>query len=174
LHLNVVQKNGYWYCSGIILRRSYGFKKYVFYVSSAVDKLDVNMVGGLFTHFTDDEEIDIEFSKWSDPDNINNAQFAIQPSFKPGNKERFNLDLSNNNASTHFFDWKPDSISFGSFIGHKSIPDSTDKVNTWVYKGDDIPPAGNERLKINLWLFRGAPPSNGIGGELIIDKVEIY
>lgn len=172
LHLKVVERNGNWYCSGVILRQSYGFKKYVFYVSSRVDDLDVNMVGGLFTHITDDEEIDIEFSRWSDPDN-ENSQFAVQPSFKAGNKKRYNLDL-NENFSTHFFDWKPESIEFASYKGHTLTPEADAIVNTWTYTGESIPPHNEERLKINLWLFRGASPANGIGGEMIIERVEIF
>lgn len=172
LHLKVVERNGNWYCSGIILRKSYGFKKYVFYVSSRVDNLDENIVGGLFTHITDDEEIDIEFSRWSDPEN-QNSQFAVQPSYKAGNKERYDLDLDTN-LSTHFFDWKPESIEFASYRGHTLTPEADAIVNTWMYTGESVPPHTNERVKINLWLFRGASPANGTGGEMIIDRVEIY
>ena len=172
LHLRVVERNGKWYCSGVILRQSYGFKKYVFYVSSRVDNLDENIVGGLFTHITDNEEIDIEFSRWSDPEN-QNSQFAVQPSFKAGNKERFDLDLDDN-LSTHFFDWKAESIEFASYTGHTLTPEADAIVNTWMYTGENVPPHTDERVKINLWLFRGASPANGTGGEMIIDRVEIY
>ena len=172
LHLKLVKRNGNWYCSGVIMRSSLGFKKYVFYLSSRVDHLDENIIGGLFTHKTDSQEIDIEFSRWADPEN-QNAQFAVQPSSKAGNKQRFDMDMESN-TSTHFFDWKPDQITFASYRGHTLEPEASDIFSTWKYTGENIPPENNERLKINLWLFRGAAPVNGTGGELIIDRVEVY
>lgn len=148
LHLKIVQKGGNWYCSGITLRQSQGYKKYVFYVASRVDQLDENVVGGLFTYKNDDEEIDIEFSRWSKSEN-QDSQFAIQPSFKAGNKTRYDLNLKSD-LSTHFFDWQAGSIEFGSYYGHTLKPNAEDVISTWTYTGSDIPPENNERLKLNL------------------------
>lgn len=172
LHLKIVQSGGNWYCSGISLRKSMGYNKYVFYVSSRVDQLDKNVVGGLFTYMNDEEEIDIEFSKWSDAEN-QDSQFAVQPSYIVGNKERYDLKLDNN-LSTHFFDWQTDKIDFGSFYGHTLTPKDTDIISTWTYTGENIPPDSEERLKINLWLFQGQNPSDNQEVEMIIDRVEIY
>ncbi|MCG9793111.1 glycoside hydrolase family 16 protein [Flavobacterium algicola] len=171
LHLKIVNKGGKWYCSGVTLRRSQGYKKYVFYVASRVDQLDQNVVGGLFTYKNDSEEIDIEFSKWSKPEN-QDSQFAIQPADKAGNKSRYDLKLKND-LSTHFFSWQPKSIEFGSYQGHTLQPIADDVINTWTYTGNDIPPENEENLKINLWLFRGNAPSNNQVAEMIIDHVEI-
>jgi len=112
LHLKIVQKGGHWYCSGVTLRLSQGYKKYVFYVASRVDQLDENVVGGLFTYKNDNEEIDIEFSKWSQSEN-QDSQFAIQPSDNVGNKTRYDLNLKSD-FSTHFFNWQASSIEFAS------------------------------------------------------------
>tara|TARA_R110002096_G_scaffold436064_1_gene666703 strand:- start:2549 stop:3214 length:666 start_codon:yes stop_codon:yes gene_type:complete len=171
LHLKIVRKGGNWYCSGITLRQSQGYKKYVFYVASRVDQLDENVVGGLFTYKNDDEEIDIEFSKWSKSEN-QDSQFAIQPSFKAGNKTRYDLNLKSD-LSTHFFDWQAGSIQFGSYYGHTLEANAEDVISTWTYTGSDIPPENNERLKLNLWLFRGNAPTNNQPAEMIIDRVEI-
>ncbi len=172
LHLKVVQRQGIWYCSGVDLRRSYGHNKYVFYVSSDVNNLDENVVAGLFTYMNDEEEIDIEFTRWADPDN-ENAQFAVQPSYLAGNKVRFDITPRENHLTTHFFDWKPTSIDFRSSYGHSLEPKAEDIIHSWTYTGENIPPDSNERLKINLWLFRGNPPVNMEEAEIIIDKVEI-
>ncbi len=171
LHLKIVQKGGNWYCSGITLRQSQGYKKYVFYVASRVDQLDENVVGGLFTYKNDDEEIDIEFSKWSQSEN-QDSQFAVQPSFKAGNKTRYDLNLKSE-LSTHFFNWQAKSIVFGSYYGHTLEPNAENVISTWIYNGSDIPPENNERLKLNLWLFRGSAPTNNQPAEMIIDHVEI-
>ncbi|TBW28629.1 glycoside hydrolase family 16 protein [Gramella sp. KN1008] len=172
LHLKIVQKGGVWYCSGVTLRRSYGYNKYVFYVANRVDQLDPNVVGGLFTYKNDEEEIDIEFSRWSDPEKLD-SQFAVQPSHISGNKVRYDLGLDGN-LSTHFFNWQPDKIEFASYQGFTLEPEPKDVINTWTYTGNDIPPDSDERLKINLWLFRGEKPTNNQEAEMIIDHIEIY
>ena len=171
LHLKVVQRDGIWYCAGITLRQTQGHKKYVFYLSSSVDQLDENVVAGLFTYKNDEEEIDIEFSRWSDTEN-QNSQFAIQPSYVAGNKTRYDMNLDSN-LSTHFFDWQADKIDFGSYEGHTLEPETSAIINTWTYTGEDIPPLNDERLKINLWLFRGNGPTDNKAAEMIIDRVEI-
>ncbi|RAV31058.1 glycoside hydrolase family 16 protein [Sinomicrobium soli] len=170
LHLKIVQKGGHWYCAGISLRRSLGYGKYVFYVSGRIDRLDPNAVAGMFTYRNDNEEIDIEFSRWSDPDNMD-SQFAVQPSDIPGNKERYNLGLSGE-TSTHSFDWQPDSIDFISLYGHDTAVSENNVIHSWNYKGSNIPPDKDERLKLNLWLFRGQNPSDLKEQEIIIEKVE--
>jgi len=93
LHLKIRQDGGNWYCSGIIAQKSMGYGKYVFYVNSDVTTLDQNVVAGLFTYLNDNEEIDIEFSKWSKPNNMN-SQFASQPSEAIGNKKRFDIPFA--------------------------------------------------------------------------------
>ncbi|SKB73835.1 Glycosyl hydrolases family 16 [Parapedobacter luteus] len=170
LHLKIIQKGGNWYCSGVSLRRSLSYGKYVFYVSSRVDELDQNVVAGLFTYMNDEEEIDIEFSRWSAPDN-EDAQFAVQPSHLPGNKVRFDLNLTGS-YSTHAFDWQPDRIDFVSLRGHGLTPTTDNLIHQWTYTGANIPPDSEERLKINLWLFRGQSPADLNEQELIIERVD--
>lgn len=171
LHLKVVQRGGVWYCSGVVLRQSLGYGKYVFYLSSDVGKLDQNVVGGLFTYLNDDEEIDIEFSRWADPDN-QDSQFAVQPADLAGNKERYDLNLLTD-LSTHSFNWQPDRIEFFSRQGHGLTVNDDNRIHEWTYMGDNIPPhRTTERLRINLWLFRGQVPSDAKEQEMIVEKVE--
>ncbi|OWW23345.1 hypothetical protein B4Q04_21115 [Zobellia sp. OII3] len=170
LHLKIIKKEGIWYCSGISLLWSHGYNKYVMYASSRLDQIDENAVAGFFVYGNDTEEIDIEFSKWSKTEN-DNSQFAVQPSSVVDNKFRFNMEMENG-LSTHFFDWKPDRIEFASFNGHVDVS-LEEPLNHWVYKGADIPPDKEERLKINLWLFKGSSPSNNQEVEIIIDRIEI-
>src|SRR5690606_9166055 len=171
MHLTIVQKGGLWYCAGVILKNSLGHGKYIFYVANDVSKLDQNVVGGLFTYLNDNEEIDIEFSKWSNPDNMD-SQFAVQPSTRVGNKVRYDLNLTSN-LSTHSFNWQPDRIEFFSRHGHGVEPNEDNLIHEWIYKGNDIPPSrGTERLRMNLWLFRGQVPSDAKEHEMIIEKFE--
>lgn len=170
LHLKIVQKGGLWYCSGVILHRSMGYGKYVFYISSDVSKLDKQVVAGLFTYKNDNEEIDIEFSRWGATDN-QDSQFAVQPSEKAGNKERYDLHLMGA-QSTHAFNWQPNKIEFISLQGHGLTSGVENVIHKWTYTGEDIPPENEERLRMNLWLFRGVAPSDIKEQEIIIEKVE--
>ena len=176
LHLKIVNRDGKWYCSEVYTTESLGYGKYIFYVSSRVDQLDKNVVAGLFTWDGaapeyNYREIDIEFSKWGQAIN-DNAQYVVQPWDQPENMERFNMELNGNN-STHIFDWNIGSIFFQSLYDHFSLPlDDSYVIKSWVYTGDDIPPAGEENVRINLWLNNGEPPSDGQETEVIIKKFE--
>lgn len=172
LHLKITNRNEKWYCTEVISDSSFGYGKYVFYVASRVDQLDKNVVVGLFTWDTgasehNYREIDIEFAKWGQAAN-DNAQYVVQPYTNPANMKRFNVEL-NGDYSTHIFVWQPDSIFFQSIHGHYvSPPDSNYLIERWSYYGKDISPAGDENARINFWLFRGEPPSDGKEVEVII------
>ena len=176
LHLKIVNRDGKWYCAEVYTTESFGHGKYIFYVASRVDQLDKNVVAGLFTWDGaapeyNYREIDIEFSKWGQSIN-DNAQYVVQPWDQPENMERFNMELNGNN-STHIFDWSIDSIFFQSLHDHFSLPpDDSCVIESWVYTGDDIPPGGQENVRINLWLNNGEAPFDGQEAEVIIKKFE--
>ncbi len=81
----------------------------------------------------------------------------------------FNAVLAGD-ASTHIFTWGADSVYFSSFQGSASPPNPADEIRSWAYAGDDIPPAGRESTRINLWLYGGNAPSNGLGAEVVIES----
>ena len=74
LHLKLTQRNGVWYSSEVRMEGRLGFGQYQFWVVGRVDRLDRNIVLGMFTYPTSDvgpdgaHEIDIEFSRWSQAD----------------------------------------------------------------------------------------------------------
>ncbi|MBC7000712.1 hypothetical protein [Cytophaga sp. FL35] len=146
LHLKITYEEGRWQCVGVALRQSFSFNKYVVYLSSRVDTLDLNTVAGIFIYNNDEEEIDIEFSRWSRNEN-QNAQYGIQPSAIEGNKVRFDLNLDTE-KTVHFIDWKKDHINFGSYRGN--LIKASELLYSWSYDGADIPPDSEERFKINL------------------------
>lgn len=167
LHLKVRQEGGNWYCSGVIAQRSLGYGKYIFYINSDVNKLDQHVVAGFFTYLNDEEEIDIEFSKWSVPTN-QNAQYASQPSEIAGNKQRFDM-TTNIGATIHFFDWRSNQILFKS--SYKDDKGAENTIQEWAYLGKNIPTEKSEKLRMNLWLFRGQIPSDLKEQEIVIDSV---
>jgi hypothetical protein len=172
LHLKITWSDGRWNCARVELARHTGYGKYVFYVSSRPDSLDPQVVWGLYTYMNDQEEIDIEFSRWG-IENNQEAQYAIQPSHITGNRARFRMNMEGD-YSTHLFHWTKKWIDFASYHGHGLQPVNESLIIArWRYYGNHIPPDSDERLKMNLWLFRGTPPLNGRETEVMIDRVEI-
>jgi hypothetical protein len=173
LHLKITNRNGNWYCAKVSLNESISYNKYVFYVSSRVDKFDKNVVGGLFTYLDDSNEIDIEFAKWGDDEAVN-SQFAVQPAHHDGNIYRFPMDLKRQ-RSTHVIEWREDRIDFACYRGHHSASPGKKKkiISEWCYTGYFIPSDDEEKIMINLWLYKGVPPSDNREVEMIIEAFEI-
>lgn len=172
LHLKITERNGIWYCASVRLKKSFGFGKYIFQVSSRVDKLDRNVVGGLFAYLNDSNEIDIEFSRWGKIF-AKNSQFAVQPADNAGNIFRYNNRLRGE-SSTHIIDWNKGSINFVSYRGYQAIsPTEKMVIKEWSYKGENIPLGGEEKIMINLWLFQGKPPSDRKEAEIVIKSFGI-
>lgn len=173
--MRIVQRDGKWYCTEVYTAEPLGYGTYRFILASRVDQLDRNAVLGLFTW--DDNapqynyrEIDIEFSRWGVEGN-DNSQFVVQPWDTPGNRFRFDTQLQSD-YSTHLFRWEWDRVGFSSFLGSAPSPDPADEIATWEYAGGDVPPAGEESTRINLWLYGGSPPSDGQPVEVIIESFE--
>jgi len=171
LHLKITHRNGHWYCAKISLLQSYGYGTYVFHVASKVDGFDKNVVGGLFTYANDTSEIDIEFSKWA-KDSTEDSQYVIQPGRHPGNHYRYYLHQTGE-QSTHWFNWQPDSVLFASYHGDvNENPPADQLIAQWTYTGSDNPKPGKEAAKINLWLYRGNPPTDGKEVEMVLSGFE--
>ncbi len=173
LHLRIVYRDSRWYCTEVFTSEPLGYGTYTFTLASRVDQLDRNVVLGLFTW--DDtvpeynyREIDIEFSRWGE-ETGDNSQYVVQPWDHAGNRHQFNMVLQGD-YSTHRFNWGSGSIQFSSYQGH--APSLGDEIETWLYTGTDVPPAGAGNARINLWLLNGDPPSDGQGVEVIIEASE--
>ena len=172
LHLRIAKKGSEWHCTELICNESKGYGMYRFDVATRVDLLDPNIIAGIFTW--DDcalleqppdpyfREIDFEFSRWGIPAN-KNSQFVIQPWSKPGNLNRFNMNLTGIDRSVHLFDWSPEALYFKSTWG-------TSATSWTVNASFGIPVPGNENIRINFWLMNGLAPSNGLNSELVLNS----
>lgn len=49
LHLKIYRSGSRWYCAEVVSEESFGYGTYRFYIDSPVDKLDPNIIFGLFT-----------------------------------------------------------------------------------------------------------------------------
>lgn len=177
LHLKITHRGAVWQCAEMVSKQSLGYGRYVFHLGPGAEQINENVVLGLFTwDIAPDHahrEIDIELGRWGDPGN-EEAQFVVQPYECAGNLRRFRLPGGTGSqpvfeATTHLFDWRSDQIAFETWLGDPQADMvRASLVASWTYTGPDIPPPGNERLRINLWLFRGDPPSDGCEVEVVV------
>lgn len=177
LHLTIENQDGKWNSTEVILTISLGYGVYIFHTESQVDILDPNMVLGLFTYETaayeqHHRELDIEYARWSNPEEYTNSQFVVQPCSEcPGcsNCSRFRVDLTEQDKSlTNMFIWSPGRVEFRVYKGkyYDDFPGNM-LVHQWV-KEEGVPDAGNENVRMNFWLFQGEPPANGLGNEVVV------
>jgi hypothetical protein len=174
LHLAITQSGGSWRAAEAYLATSLGYGEYRIHTIGRIDILDPRTVLGMFTW--DDfappnfRELDIELSRWSDPGDLDNAQFVVQPFTNPNNLVRFPIALTNDDTFlTHLIEWLPGRVTFSVFRGHHfGVSNESDLVQRWTRQGSVVPTAGGETFRLNLWLDHGQPPLNGLGNEVVI------
>jgi hypothetical protein len=169
LHLRIAHDPRHrrrWDCAEVLATTSLGFGTYRFSLDTPVDGFDPNVVLGLFTWSDAPDyahrELDIEFSRWSDPAN-QNAQFVVQPYTQPGNLFRFE-EPAGLPQTVHGFTWSMTQVSFASMSPGGVIAQHSFTTG--------IPQPGGEVVHMNLWLNRRHAPSNGQEVEVVIRQFE--
>jgi len=160
LNLKISKQNEKWNCAEVISKQHFGYGYYEYFISARLDKLDKNSVLGLFTydkkrkpHFN---EIDIEFSKWNKTEGTD-AQYVVHHNEDFFKSFQF-FNKKNLKKSTHVLLRTADSIYFASYEGHYRNALYTQKpYQSWTYKNDLIPMPANEKVHINLWLYKSNP-----------------
>lgn len=170
LHLKIRQIGGVWHSSQVTLLDALDFGDYRFQVEGNPDLFDPNINLGMFQYTNDNEEIDIELSRWRDPLEPDAGQFVVQPYFNgPDNIDRFNISDAGN-LSSYRFNWQPDSVFFEAYKGGAVAPQAdADILHQYYYDGPDVPPlAPFAQIYINLYLLSGNAPTDGQEAEIII------
>lgn len=177
LHLKLTQHDGKWYCAEVYTTKEFGFGTYQFWITGRVDKLDRNVVLGLFNYPESKlggdgtHEMDIEFARWG-KETANIGNYTVYPvKASLGQQTRdFPVTLQDNALTTQRFTWTSTSVFFQSLYGHRN--DDTGLFHGWLYQ----PPESAKRISqgtmpvhINLWLFEGKPPSDGNPVEIVIN-----
>lgn len=158
LHLSLSAKNDRWYATEVISRNYFGYGTYTFYVDADPGLFDSHVVAGIFLYLDENNEIDIEFSRWGDDDNYQFGNYVVQPANLPGNQFRFPI-ITSGSYTTHQITWVPGHIQFSSWHGHYPQPLEGRIIAQWQYSGDHVPTNNGLRLFFNLWLFRGIAPN---------------
>jgi hypothetical protein len=155
-----------------------GLGRYQFQVIGRVDKLDRNVVLGLFKYPTADigkdgtNEIDIEFARWGNETAENNADYVVYPAVgarAPDDHISFKVTLTGD-YTTHRFRWECHEVAFQSLHGHRD--DDIGEFEHWRYTPGKprLIPQQPTPVRINLWLFDGIAPSDSTEVEIIISQ----
>ena len=168
LHLKIIQINGFWACAEVVLPQSLGYGTYTIQVDSHLDGLDKNTVAApLFIYVAPGEELDNEYSGLGGLilDGFT-AQIVAQPFTVPGNIVRYTQPSTGQFTTQMVF--QPDHVLFTTWNGWASTPASGDIIQQFNYTGANIPPVDGAFVHINLWLFNGSAPTNGVGDSMTI------
>jgi hypothetical protein len=175
LHLKISQRNGNWSCAEVTMKKRLGFGRYQFQTTGRLDRLDDNVVLGLFNYPTGDvgpdgtHEIDIEFARWGEAKNPM-GNFTVWPAER-GRKQvtkSFPFSLAEDQM-THRFAWSRGQILFQSLQGCRQ--DDREELSRWIYSPQETTRSISQQampVHINLWLFKGLPPKDNREVDVII------
>lgn len=170
LHLKIRKDaaTGIWYCSEVISNQSFGYGTYLWEIEGAVDKLDKNIVLGLFNYKSGDDghhEVDIEFARWGNAA-WHNYNYTVYPASGSGNvSQTYELAL-NGTYTTYKFVRTPTSVSYTGYHGHTTA--ASNAFFPWTTPAGFNVSTLSLPIHMNLWLFNGNAPSNQTEVEIIV------
>jgi hypothetical protein len=183
LHLKISGSGTTWTCAELFSTDNMGFGTYRWQIDGPVDKLDKNVVLGLFPYGPQagigadgTNEIDIEYARWGNS-SWDDGNWTIYPnSGSTVGETTFNFSLSSTYTTSSFV-WTGTGISFMSQEGIKPLGDSSGLVKKWTYAPSNPTvniPQRAMPLGMNLWLCSGCggTPSNGQAVEIIVRSFE--
>lgn len=171
LHLKITSAGGQWYCAEVYTRERLGFGQYDWQVTGALDKLDRNVVLGLFHYAGPDgqNELDIEVGQWGNA-KANAGHFSVYPG-RGGlrySTHTFPLALKTDRGTARYR-WQSQSAFFQLLDDHRT--DDAGEVAQWRFAPErwaEAIPQQPLPLHMNLWLQGGKPPADGQEVEVVI------
>jgi len=161
LHLRAIKRNGQWVSAEVKLTRSLGYGSYRIVVRD-VAHLEPSMVFAFFTwdDFGPSREMDVEFSRWGEPQD-KNAQYVVQPYVVPANTVRFTAPPGRLAVSAR---WEAGRVTFKTTRASKTVAGHTFTSG--------VPSAGNETIRMNLYVFEDKRHPVLHDSEVVIEKFE--
>ena len=169
LHLRISGSQGKWTAAEVKLTRSLGYGTYRFQVRD-ISRLEPSTVltlvswDGVGTE-QNRRELDVELSGWGHLNN-DNAHYVVQPYYIPANIVRFRIPAG---VFTHSFHWEPGQVTFSSAAGSGSARIPLLKQHVFT---SGVPAAGNESVRISLYVFNQGQVPLKKGNEVVIEKFE--
>jgi len=154
-------RDGTWTSAHVFLARSLGYGRYELVLAPQEKPLDDLTVFGFFTWDDDpahaNREIDIELARWGLP-HAPNLNYTVQPA--EGRPDRSGLaEFDFSARTTLVLEWLPGLVRFSAESGRCSFSWSYPPSGAPSGDPDGVPPSGNERIGLNLWLFQGRSPA---------------
>ena len=158
LHLMITQVQGQWLCAEIFSTDLMGFGTYQWWVDARLDQLDPNVVFGLYPYGPEA--------------GIGNSDWVIYPAQAGGTKTAAAYKVAlTGSFTTSRFTWSSTGVEYWLMGGRQPLGTTANVMTTWT--ADPVNPLNNvpqQALPVgmNLWLYGGAAPSNGLPVEIII------
>ena len=169
LHLRISGDQGKWTAAEVKLTRSLGYGTYRFRVRD-ISHLEPSAVltlvswDGVGTE-QNRRELDVELSRWGYANN-DNVHYVVQPYYVPANIVRFRIPAG---VFTHSFHWEAGEVTFSTTSGSGST--GTPLLKQHVFTSG-VPSAGNESVRMSLYVFdKGQVPLKN-ENEVVIEKFE--
>jgi len=171
LHLRITKKGDKWSCAELELNRSLGYGTYIVVVR---DTTHLEPAAVLSMNTFDDwggdqhyREIDIEFARWGDAGNKNNAQYGIQPFYVPGNLAPFTVPKG---TLTHSIRWESGRASFKTVRG-TSMQAAAPVISEHVFTSG-VPSSGQEKVQFMFYVVASEKSPLQKESEVVVEKFE--
>ena len=170
LHMQIKKKSDTWSCAEIFLNRSLGYGTY----SVTVRDTSHLEPAAAFSMFTFDEsasdqrfrEMDVEVHGRGDAANKNNAQYAIQPFYIPGNLFAF---ATPSGTLTYVLRWEPGHATFKTFRGRSSGAGAQlVSEHEFTYA---IPGPGQAKLRLIFFVVASDKTPMQKPSEVVVEKI---
>jgi hypothetical protein len=171
LHLRIKKKAGRWSCAEVEITRSLGYGTYIVVVRD-ISRLEPAVVMSMntFDDWGGDQhyrELDVEMSRWGDAASKNNAQYAVQPFYVPGNVAPFTAPSG---TLTHSMHWESGRASFKTVRG-SSIQAGSSVVSEHVFTSG-VPSPGQEKLQFLFYVIPSDKSPMQNDSEVVVEKFE--
>jgi hypothetical protein len=172
LHLRMAGQAPDWTCAEVSLVRRLGYGTYRFVVRD-ISQLEPSAVFSVFTHdggaaSESYREMNIEISRWGNP-SATNAQYVIQPYYVPANVARFAAPPG---PLTHVIRWEPGRATMRTEPGRG--PGTRGRAVAEQVFATGVPVPGNERIRMNLYVFRRGAQAPTRPAEVVIETFEYF
>jgi len=162
LNLKLTFVKGRWYCAEVVNTRRLGYGRYGSEFDSPVDALDPNVVWG---------RVHLERrSGLQQP----RAGHRVQPLGQLGRPDQRSIRRPTVRPPRQSATDQPaHRLLFYALVrlaAERGDLQLDHRADPWTYSGSEVPQPGSEQLRINLWLFRGAPPTDGKTVEVIVKR----
>ena len=159
LHLRIAPRGDVWECAEVWTDERVATGRFRFHVATPLSSLDPNVIFSGFLFADGGEEADIEWGRFGSVAS-DNLRFAVQP-------DQFqSTTIQVDGSTTQDIAWTPAGMEF-ALRAATGAP-----LLEWRAPGP-VPESNWMRLRFNLWLAGGQPPTDAMPFEVVVRDVGI-